>query len=86
MSKPNQCCICAGPIDGRGCNPEPFPGDECCRDCDDRWVVPVRMCLGRGFDNENILMLLVTIAELGKTMKAAHEREKTVPFLVKSGG
>jgi len=67
MSK--NCCICNDEIVGFGNNPEPFSGTRCCDDCNDRFVTPTRLCLGRGFADENILLLLTTIAELGKCFK-----------------
>jgi len=63
---PKTCCICGEEFTGFGNNPEPFKGETCCNDCNDRFVTPTRMCLGRGYDNESVLMLLMTIAELGK--------------------
>jgi len=63
-----ECSICGDAITGWGNNPEPFSGESCCDDCNDRFVVPVRMCLGRNFSDGPILTLLVTIAELGKAL------------------
>lgn len=63
------CCICNDTFTGWGNNPEPFKGQTCCDDCNDRFVVPTRMCLGRGFNDESILMLLQTVAELGRVMR-----------------
>ena len=63
------CCICNDTFEGWGNNPEPFEGKTCCDDCNDRFVTPTRMCLGRGFNDESVLMLLQTIAELGKCLK-----------------
>jgi hypothetical protein len=63
------CCICGDDFAGWGNNPEPFKGNTCCDDCNDRFVVPTRMCLGRGYNDESVLLLLATIAELGKCLK-----------------
>lgn len=63
------CCICHCEFDAYGNNPQPFKGDICCDDCNDRFVIPTRLCLGRGFADESILSLLQTIAELGKAMR-----------------
>ena len=64
-----ECSICGCEEHGMGNNPEPFPGERCCKDCDDRFVIPVRMVLGRGYDNANTLSFLQTIAELGKAIR-----------------
>lgn len=64
------CCICCGDFTGLGNNPEPFEGDRACDDCNDRFVTPVRMCLGRGYSDQNVLLLIQTIAELGKLFKS----------------
>lgn len=64
------CCICGDHFTGYGNNPEPFEGETCCDDCNDRFVTPVRMCLGRGYDGKDVLMLIQTIAELGKMFKS----------------
>jgi len=66
------CSICGSENHGFGNNPAPFKGERCCDECDDRFVVPTRMCLGRGFQDENILNLLQTIAELGKALRRAN--------------
>jgi len=63
------CAICGDEFTGWGNNPEPFKGKTCCDDCNDRFVVPTRMCLGRGFGDESIMLLLTTIAELGKAIR-----------------
>ena len=64
-----ECSICGTETGGFGNNPEPFKGEKCCDDCDDRFVVPTRLCLGRGFKDESILNLIQTIAELGVAMR-----------------
>lgn len=63
-----QCCVCGDNFTGRGNNPEPFQGEFACHDCDNRFVTPARMCLGSKFNDENILALLQTFAELGKCL------------------
>ena len=55
-TEPNACCICNDPLEGMGNNPEPFKGERCCDDCNDRFVTPTRMCLGRGYSDESILL------------------------------
>lgn len=67
--KMTECCICGDQFTGWGNNPEPFKGERCCNACNDSFVIPTRMCLGRGFADENILMLIQTIAELGAAMR-----------------
>jgi len=81
--EPGKCAICGGDVTGFGNNPEPFPGERCCDDCNDRFVTPTRMCLGRGYDNESVLMLLTTIAELGKMFVSitAENRKPDTPFV-----
>jgi hypothetical protein len=46
---PRPCCICGMEFTEYGNNPEPFDGDigMCCNDCNDHWVVPVRILFGR---------------------------------------
>ena len=80
--EPGMCAICGGEITGHGNNPEPFKGERCCDDCNDRFVTPTRMCLGRGYENESVLMLLTTIAELGKMfVNITAENRKRPPDL-----
>ena len=38
-----QCCICTTYVNEYGNNPDPFPGDRCCDDCNSRFVVPARV-------------------------------------------
>ena len=80
MKTGKQCSICGDVITGWGNNPEPFNGESCCDDCDERFVIPVRMCLGRSFSNEPILMLLVTIAELGKAIRRVNVEAKQLHY------
>ena len=63
------CSICGEHFTGWGNNPEPFEGAACCDDCNDRFVTPTRMCLGRNYNGTEILLLIQTIAELGKCFK-----------------
>lgn len=70
------CDICNVQFDGYGNNPQPFHGDTCCDDCNDRFVIPVRMCLGRDFANDSILVLLQTIAEIGSAMREVSAENK----------
>lgn len=70
------CDICNCQFDGYGNNPEPFSGETCCNDCNDRFVIPVRMCLGRDFANNSILVLLQTIAEIGSAMREINAENK----------
>jgi hypothetical protein len=64
-----ECCVCGEQFTGWPNNPEPFKGKSACEECNDRFVTPVRMCLGRDFSDENILLLLTTIAELGNIFR-----------------
>jgi len=84
--EPGKCAICGGDVTGFGNNPEPFPGEKCCDDCNDRFVVPTRMCLGRGYSNESVLMLLTTVAELGKMFVSMNAEIKARPELKVVGG
>ena len=77
------CCICNDIFDGWGNNPEPFKGETCCDDCNDRFVTPTRMCLGRGYKDDPVLMLLQTIAELGKCFKRITVESRS---MAKEGG
>jgi hypothetical protein len=60
------CCVCEMQFEGFGHNPEPFDGDVgmCCTDCNERWVVPVRILFGRGGDGVP-LPLFKRMAEMG---------------------
>jgi hypothetical protein len=76
-----ECSICGDEFTGWGNNPEPFKGEHCCDDCNDRFVVPVRMCLGRTYSNEPILTFLVTIAELGKSIARVNKEAAEIATL-----
>lgn len=79
--KQKSCSICGNMFTGWGNNPQPFDGESCCDDCNDRFVVPVRMVLGRSYDNKYILVLLQTIAELGSVMsQVSKESVRLVPI------
>lgn len=69
LNQAKDCAICRAEFFGWGNNPEPFDGETCCDDCNDRFVTPTRMCLGRGCNNEPVLHLLQTIAEIGKAIR-----------------
>jgi hypothetical protein len=72
------CCICDQSFVGHGHNPDPFDGEigQCCDDCNDRWVVPVRILFGRGGSTAP-LQLFKRMAAMGASCavntKAAHE-------------
>ena len=38
-----KCCICSVRFKGWGNNPHPFDGERCCDDCNNRFVMPVRI-------------------------------------------
>lgn len=84
------CCMCGQKFSGWGNNPQPFFSDgegkyECCQECDDRFVIPVRMILGRNYENVPILMLIQTIAELGTSIHNANRViNATLPRLVRN--
>ena len=62
-----ECCICLNPTHYPGCNPYPFgqAGDRCCEDCDDRFVVPVRILLGNKPLNSKLEQFLRALAKYG---------------------
>ena len=74
---PRPCCICGLEFTEYGNNPEPFDGDigMCCNDCNDRWVVPVRILFGRDGLDRYVppshpgapLALFKKMAEMGAT-------------------
>ena len=79
-----ECCICLNLFHGPGNNPEPFgsKGDRCCTDCDDRFVTPVRMLLGRKPMNDKLEQFLRGVAKYGnfvisqkKHMTAVHRKK-----------
>lgn len=43
MEKKKVCAICKKPFAGYGNNPAPFSGKVCCDDCNDRYVIPLRL-------------------------------------------
>ena len=70
MEKKHTCCICGIDFDGWGDNPEPFGADDdkCCHECNDRFVVPVRLILGRNVADKGLLEFLCRLAGLGRDM------------------
>jgi hypothetical protein len=67
-----QCCICAREFTGMGNNPEPFHGDRCCEECDDRFVTPCRMLLADGGKlNEKLEVFLKALAKYGNFVRDA---------------
>lgn len=61
-----ECVICGCKFTGWGNNPEPFPGmsegRRACDECNDRWVVPIRMIQGRRDTNKRLMQFCVDIA------------------------
>lgn len=53
------CCICRKEFTEYGNNPEPFDGKigTCCDDCNNYFVVPVRLMFGRGGDKAPLVRL-----------------------------
>ena len=68
MSK-QTCCVCGDEFTGTGFNPAPFEGEFACADCNDRFVIPACMCLGRDYKDASVLALLQTFCELGKVLR-----------------
>jgi hypothetical protein len=58
LSDKKTCCICGEDFHEWGNNPAPFTGEICCNDCNDRFVVPIRMITRDGIS-----------AETGKALK-----------------
>ena len=63
------CCVCGDEFTGVGYNPAPFDGVLACADCNDRFVIPACMCLGRDYKDKGVLTLLQTFCELGKVLR-----------------
>lgn len=85
MTKPEErktCCVCGDFFTGWGNNPEPFKGESACDNCNDSFVTPARMCLGRDYSDENILALLQTFAELGLVFRGVRRENYFRPRLV----
>lgn len=83
------CSICGSKFDEFGNNPQPFDGETCCNDCDDRFVIPARILLGRGMDpNHPAVELLHKVAGLGRSLavsrraalKLYHRNHPEVPI------
>lgn len=62
------CCICGCEFSGFGNKPDPFPGERCCDDCDNRFVIPARILLKPGQDG--VIEFLTRFAQLGRSMVA----------------
>lgn len=60
------CSICGCDFEEYGNNPDPFPGEKACDDCNDRFVIPARMLVSR--NQPDVIKFLKRFAELGKTM------------------
>ena len=73
----NKCCVCGDSFTGVGYNPAPFDGVLACADCNDRFVIPACMCLGRDYKDPSVLALLQTFCELGKVIKRMSKDEQT---------
>jgi hypothetical protein len=82
--QPKPCCICGMEFTEYGHNPEPFDGDigMCCDDCNNRWVVPVRILFGRdGMDRYVLppgapLALFKKMAEMGASQIVASKQAR----------
>lgn len=79
-----RCCICG---ENRaensavwGNNPEPFGEgtDRCCDDCNDRFVVPVRIIFGRAYHNKSMLNVLSMLAAYGKSFADKHRKRPVI--------
>ena len=66
------CCICGCEFAEFGNNPDPFPGEKCCDDCNDRFVVPARIMLKPG--QLGVIEFLTRFAQLGKSLAAMREQ------------
>jgi hypothetical protein len=88
------CSICRESVEKTrfnfGNNPEPFPfesGQKCCDDCNQRFVIPLRILAGRTADPV-ILSLLAKIAQLGRVFvgSQARLRDAAEIMAMKRGG
>jgi len=78
------CCICGAYLTEKWpANPEPFgrPGQFCCNDCDNRFVIPVRIVYGRDVARD-ILEPLQRIATLGRLVNKAAEKAQAFSKLI----
>lgn len=70
------CCICELEFNEWGNNPEPFGGayeaGQCCDDCNEHFVVPVRLMFGRGGRGAP-LDLLTKVAAQGAMIRRANK-------------
>ena len=72
------CCICDRVItddaDG-GRNPDPFPGEQCCKQCDRQYVLPIRVAMYDADATvekiEEMMAVARTIANPERAMKVA---------------
>ena len=77
------CCICGDEFSEYGNNPEPLGRwpDRCCNDCNNRFVIPVRVMFGRDDLDDNTIKVLCRIAGLGKAFAWQHERAREMASL-----
>jgi hypothetical protein len=68
-----KCCICAREFTEFGNNPEPFEGDTCCDDCNNRWVVPIRTLRGRSIKDKRLLALMVDMCRFANFFVSSKE-------------
>jgi hypothetical protein len=61
------CSICEGTFIGFGNNPDPFPGEWCCSDCNQSFVVPARMCPTKL--NRRDFNVLLAFARAGRSFR-----------------
>jgi hypothetical protein len=82
MSKKTKlrCCLCGNDFTGWGHNPEPFgAGNErCCQDCNDFYVVPTRLVVGRVVTIPGLLRLIGKLASASGIIARGRELERTV--------
>ena len=83
MAKTFTCSICEHEVtEDWGHNPEPFPGDRCCSDCNDRIVIPARMMFGRNADPLDIepfkrfVLLGASVAKMNEIALTAWKRQQ----------
>lgn len=64
------CCICATEYTEFGNNPEPLGElpERCCDDCNHRFVIPMRLLLGRRAGSDELIHFVLELAKLGRTM------------------
>jgi hypothetical protein len=69
METKKTCSICEEEFSGFGNNPEPFAGDRCCDECNDRFVIPTRMVFGRNAER-SVSRVLTRIVQIGRVVAA----------------